>query len=119
VRRARPIRAGTRSQSRRAWRTPRPASPGRPALPSTPARQCAHRRGRGTRRGSAAFADRSFAEPAEEARVGPGVAGAIALLLDHEQQHVTVAVVVGLAHELPVAAGVALAPHLLAAAAPV
>ena len=40
-------------------------------------------------------------------------------LLDLEEQHVGVAVVPGLADELVVAAGVALAPDLLAAAAPV
>ena len=41
-----------------------------------------------------------------------------ALLLDHEQQRVAVAVVVGLAHPLAVARGVALAPQLLARPAP-
>src|SRR4051812_39151660 len=57
-------------------------------------------------------------ERAVEARVVAGVAGAPALLVDDEQQGVTVAVVVRLAHPLPVARGVALAPLLLAAAAP-
>src|SRR5690606_4091521 len=61
----------------------------------------------------------AVAEAAEEARVVAGVAGAATFLLDLEQQRVAVAVVVGLAHVLRLAAGVALAPQLLAAAAPV
>ena len=48
----------------------------------------------------------------------PGVARPLALLLDDEQQHVAVAVVGRPAHELAVTGGVALAPHLLARAAP-
>src|SRR3954470_1989218 len=60
---------------------------------------------------------RSTERPVEAAEVA-GVAGAIPLLLDHEQQHVAVAVVVGLPHELAVARGVALPPLLLPAAAP-
>src|SRR5437763_4982174 len=52
-------------------------------------------------------------ERSEEAAVVPGVAGAVALLLDDEQQDVAVAVVVRLAHELAVARRVALAPLLL------
>ena len=46
------------------------------------------------------------------------MAGAGALLLDHEQQGVAVAVVVGGPHPLAVAGGVALAPALLAASGP-
>ena len=61
----------------------------------------------------------SRSEAAEEARAGAGVAGAVAVLVDLEQQRVAVAVVVRLADGLVVAAGVALAPQLLAAAAPV
>src|SRR3546814_786550 len=53
-----------------------------------------------------------------EAGALTGVAGALSLLLDDEQQRVAVAVVVGLAHELAVARRVALAPHLLTAARP-
>src|SRR5687767_14936980 len=56
-------------------------------------------------------------ERPEEARLGAGVAGAGALLLDHEQQRVAVAVVVGLADPLAVAGGVPLRPPLLAGAA--
>src|SRR6478609_10701322 len=59
------------------------------------------------------------AEAAEEAGVVAGVAGAAALLLHLEQQRVAVAVVVGLADVLGLAAGVALAPQLLTTAAPV
>ena len=61
----------------------------------------------------------SVAEAAVEAGALAGVAGAVAVLLHLEQQHVGVAVVVRLVHDLVVAAGVALAPDLLAAAAPV
>ena len=46
------------------------------------------------------------------------MAGALALLVDDEQQRVAVAVVVGLPHVLPVARRLALAPVLLAAARP-
>jgi oligopeptidase B len=47
-----------------------------------------------------------------------GVARAASLLLDQEQQHVDVAVVARFPYPLPVARGLALAPVLLAAAAP-
>ena len=53
-----------------------------------------------------------------EARALAGVAGAPALLLDHEEQGVAVAVVGGPAHVLPVAGRLALAPVLLAGTAP-
>src|SRR4051794_38847904 len=53
-----------------------------------------------------------------EAAVLTGVAGALALLVDDEQQHVAVAVVPGFADPLPIAGGVALAPLLLPAPAP-
>ena len=46
------------------------------------------------------------------------MACAAPLLLDDEQQHVHVAVVLGFAHVLPVARRLALAPELFAAAAP-
>src|SRR5688572_26386970 len=62
---------------------------------------------------------RRFAERAEEARAGAGVARARTLLLDEEQKRVAVAVVVRLADVLAVATGVALAPQLLATARPV
>ena len=73
------------------------------------------RSGRATRR-----ARRSGLGPEgpEEAGVVAGVAGAGALLLDHEQQRVAVAVVGGLADVLAVARGLALAPLLLAGPAP-
>src|SRR5439155_2652552 len=58
------------------------------------------------------------AEGAEEARALARVARAPSLLLDDEQQGVTVAVVVGAAHPLPVARRLALAPVLLPGAAP-
>src|SRR5262245_19539261 len=58
-------------------------------------------------------------EGPEEARPLAGVAGAAALLLHDEQERVGVAVVVGLAQPLAVAGGVALAPQLLSAAAPI
>src|SRR5690606_9803394 len=57
-------------------------------------------------------------EGPEEAGPFAGVAGPSPLLLDHEQERVTVAVVVRLADELAVARGLALAPVLLARAAP-
>src|SRR5512144_84704 len=57
-------------------------------------------------------------EGPEEAGVVAGVAGALALLLDHEQQGVAVAVVRGAADVLAIAGGLALAPVLLARAAP-
>src|SRR6516165_8168732 len=60
----------------------------------------------------------SGTERPEEAGALAGVARALPLLLDHEQQHVAVAVVVGLAHPLAVARGIALGPPLLPAAAP-
>src|SRR5262245_2430184 len=59
------------------------------------------------------------AEAAKEARALAGVARAAPLLLDDEEQRVAVTVVVGLAQPLAVARGVALAPQLLAAAAPI
>src|SRR5690606_26488994 len=59
-----------------------------------------------------------IAEGPKEARPVPGVAGAATLLLDLEQQDVAVAVVVGLTDPLALARRLALAPHLLAAAAP-
>src|SRR6202030_1131585 len=58
------------------------------------------------------------AEGAEEAAALARVAGAATLLLDDEQQHVHVAVVVAGADILPVARGLALAPELIAATAP-
>ena len=94
------------------------ASRGRRAARSTPARPCSPGPGRGTRRGSAGSALRGPEAP-EEAGVLAGVARPVALLVDLEQQHVGVAVVERLADDLVVAAGVALAPDLLAAAAPV
>ncbi len=57
-------------------------------------------------------------EGPEEAGPGAGVAGPPALLLDDQEQGVAVAVVVRLADPLAVARGLALAPVLLAAAAP-
>src|SRR4051794_31580563 len=57
-------------------------------------------------------------EAPEETRVLAGVARAAAFLLDDEEQHVAVAVVVGVADVLAVAGRVALAPYLLAAARP-
>src|SRR5436309_508370 len=57
-------------------------------------------------------------EGAEEAGALAGVARAPALLLDHEEHGVAVAVVVRLPYPLPVARGLALAPVLLAGAAP-
>ena len=57
-------------------------------------------------------------EGPEEAGVLAGVAGALALLLDDEQQRVAVAVVAALADELAVAGRLALAPLLLAGPAP-
>src|SRR5579864_5080953 len=60
----------------------------------------------------------SAPERAVEAAVGPGVAGTLAVLVDDEQHHVAVTVVVGLADPLAIAGGVALGPPLLAAAAP-
>ncbi len=59
------------------------------------------------------------AEGAEEAAALAGVAGAPPLLLDHEEQGVDVAVVERLPDVLAVARGLALAPVLLAAPAPV
>ena len=61
---------------------------------------------------------RAAAERAEEAAPLARVARPASLLLDDEQEDVHVAVVVGLAHVLPVARRLALAPVLLAAAAP-
>ena len=87
---------------------------GRPAARARRARRCSRAaRAWNSSRGSGADVTLS-AERAVEAGVLAGVAGALALLLDHEQQRVAVAVVVRLAHELAVARGVALAPHLLA-----
>src|SRR5438270_9950549 len=57
-------------------------------------------------------------EGAEETGALAGVARAPALLLDHEEHGVAVAVVVRLPHPLPVARGLALAPVLLSGAAP-
>src|SRR3954453_6316528 len=58
-------------------------------------------------------------EGPEEAGVVPRVARAGALLLDLEEQHVAVAVVVRLADPLALAGGLALDPDLLARPAPV
>src|SRR6202042_688172 len=58
------------------------------------------------------------AEGAVEAGALAGVAGAAALLLDDEEQGVTVTVVEGGPHPLTVAGGVSLAPALLPAAGP-
>src|SRR5439155_4496154 len=57
-------------------------------------------------------------ERAEEAAVRTGVARALALLLDDEEQRVAVAVVVRLPHPLAIARRVALGPPLLARPAP-
>src|SRR5438552_11894171 len=57
-------------------------------------------------------------ERAEEAAVRTGVARALALLLDDEQQRVAVAVVVRLPHPLAIAGRVTLGPALLARPAP-
>src|SRR5207302_5482883 len=57
-------------------------------------------------------------EGAEEAGPLARVARAPALLFDHEQHGVAVAVVVRLPYPLPVARGLALAPVLLSGAAP-
>src|SRR5690606_14226597 len=79
----------------------------------------AARRWKVARSGDAApAASRSATEGPEEAGVLAGVARTPALLLHLEQQRVAVAVVPGPADELPVARGVALAPHLLARARP-
>src|SRR5207244_449604 len=59
------------------------------------------------------------AEAPVEAGDVPGVAGALPLLVDEEQEHVAVAVVERLTDPLPVPRGVALGPPLLAGAAPV
>src|ERR1019366_4038168 len=58
------------------------------------------------------------AEGAVEAAELAGVTGPFALLFDHDQKGVAVAVVVRLAYPLPIARGLALAPVLLAATAP-
>ena len=116
--RARRTRAGTPARRRPAWRRRRPGSPGRPAARTRPGRSCTRRPATGSRPYSAGSAPVPPKRP-REARAGAGVAGAAPVLDDGEQQHVAVAVVVRRLHLLDVAAGVALAPHLLAAAAPV
>ena len=83
---------------------------GEHAAPDRHDRCCAARAWNSSRVGRIIGAYDSGAEGPEEARVRAGVAGALALLFDHEQQRVAVAVVVGLADELAVAGGVALAP---------
>src|SRR5579884_95778 len=60
----------------------------------------------------------SFPELTVEAALVPGVARAPSLLLDDQQDHVGVTVVVGMTHPLAVTRRLALAPVLLAAAAP-
>ena len=87
----------------------RPASRGRPAAPATPGRRC----GSAARAWNSSPAGSDHAhgpEAPEEAGVLAGVAGAVALLLDDEQQRVAVAVVVRRPHPLAVARRLALAP---------
>src|SRR4051794_38919454 len=71
------------------------------------------------RRSNSIIASPRCAEAAIEACALAGVASALADLVDEEQQHVGVAVVRRLTDILVVTARVALAPDLLAAAAPV
>ena len=93
---------------------------GRPATPPTPGRRCGPGEAPELLASRADLQLATGHDPNRRKKHGAlaGVASAAALLLDHEQQHVAVAVVVGRLHPLAVARGLALAPELLAAAAP-
>src|SRR5690606_14113251 len=119
ARRARPTRAGTPAGRRRrrppASRTPTRASRGRRAPRARRGRPCGRAPARGSRRATggptrcrspgAGFGP--VAERPEEAAALTGVARALPFLLDDEEEHVAVAVVVGAAEPLAVARGVA------------